>query len=138
MSRGPKFVTQSVFSVRDCNANPKSLYVFGDNLMRFGTGGQAIIRYCANSHGVITKRAPNNQPDAYFNDSQLDTFKECVDDDIADMLDKAQHYEVVVLPSNGLGTGLSRLPTVAPLCFQYLCDKLFQATGLRQTSKGFQ
>ena len=42
---------QKHFSVEDCNNNPDKIYVFGDNLIHKGKGGQAIIRDCCNAFG---------------------------------------------------------------------------------------
>ena len=59
---------QKHFSVEDCNNNPDKIYVFGDNLIHKGKGGQAIIRDCHNAYGIPTKRLPSMDSDSFFND----------------------------------------------------------------------
>jgi hypothetical protein len=112
---------QEVFSVEDCEANPNKLYIFGDNLLRKGSGpysGQAVIRHCKNAHGIATKREPNNMPYAFFSDKQ-DEF-EAVGEDFFALLDKISSYNVVVFPSDGLGTGRANLPNNSPAIFEFI------------------
>ena len=46
--------------------NPKHVFVFGDNLLRKGYGGAAILRNEPNVYGFVTKKAPTNNPsDSY-------------------------------------------------------------------------
>lgn len=49
-----------------CQEHPDKRFIFGDNLQRFGMGGQAIIRYEQNAIGVPTKRAPSMARSAFF------------------------------------------------------------------------
>ena len=46
--------------------HPKDIFVFGDNLLRKGTGGAAALRYNPNTYGFITKKAPSLDDSAYF------------------------------------------------------------------------
>jgi len=39
-------------------ANPNHIFVFGDNLLRKGTGGAAKLRDMKNTYGFITKKSP--------------------------------------------------------------------------------
>ena len=43
-----------------------TVFVFGDNLLRIGTGGAAKLRSLPNTHGFITKKKPTNDDDAFF------------------------------------------------------------------------
>lgn len=40
-------------------ANREKIYVFGDNMKRYGKRGQAVIRDEPNAFGVATKRHPS-------------------------------------------------------------------------------
>lgn len=49
-----------------CQRHPDKVFVFGDNLMRFGKGGQAVIRDEPNALGVSTKRKPSMGKGSFF------------------------------------------------------------------------
>ncbi len=66
----PKYVTEKF--LRD---NPNVIFVFGDNLIRKGKGGAAILRDEPNTYGFITKKAPNNNDDSFYRPNEyLDVF----------------------------------------------------------------
>lgn len=46
--------------------NPDCIFVFGDNLLRKGKGGAAILRDEPNTYGFITKKAPNNKKESFY------------------------------------------------------------------------
>lgn len=101
-------------------ANPKFMFVFGDNLRRVGKGGQAIIRDEPNAVGLATKNAPSRAPHAFFSDNNTDEI--AISDEILRILRLAT-YRMVVIPFTDrveLGTGLSELPTRAPLLYEIL------------------
>lgn len=125
------------FSKDKCYANPKYLYVFGDNLLRKGERGQAVIRRCYNSAGIITKKYPSNSEGSFFLDADIDEFKEILETDISDIFTRMTKYNALVFPKDGLGTGLAALPTTSPLCFKYLSLRLEEITGYKHNSKGF-
>ncbi len=124
----------------DIQANPHLLYLFGDNLDRQGMGGQAgEMRGEPNSFGIATKRSISHSfPDDYFHDHE---------DDVIDIINKEfislyskmfeyrssgfgmsdnvkDVYQGIVIPSEGLGTGLSRMPELAPKALAHLDAKL--------------
>ncbi len=118
---------QEVFSIEDCEANPHKLYVFGDNLLRKGSGpysGQAVIRHCKNAHGVATKREPNNMPYAFFSD-KLEEFR-AVDIDLYRIHYKAHELgcTTLVFPKAGLGTGRACLAEKSPGIAKYIQEWL--------------
>jgi hypothetical protein len=47
-------------------ANPNHVFVFGDNLLRRGRGGAAILRDEPNTRGFTTKKAPNNEDASFY------------------------------------------------------------------------
>lgn len=95
------------------------LFVFGDNLMRVGYGGQAAeARGELNVVGIPTKISPNT----YFNDSE-EHFIEAKKQIVQAFVILAQHLQNnkdVVWPKDGVGTGLAQLPRRAPLIWDGL------------------
>lgn len=106
-------VYQKMIHREDLRANPDKFYVFGDNAVRIGMGGQAgEMRGEPNAIGVATKRAPSMSPGSFFSDCEEDARTLA-----ADMLivnSALMTAKIVVVPRDGLGTGLSQLPTRAP------------------------
>lgn len=109
-----------------CARNPENWFVYGDNLLREGKGGQAVIRDCPNAVGVATKRAPHMAPNAFF--------KEGNDDDlqaVASDLDLIWLYlesgKTVVIPVTNdlqpsLGLERAELPKRAPSIYEMICE----------------
>jgi len=110
----------------DVKANPNKIYVFGDNTQRKGTGGQAQIRNNPNAMGIATKLSPSMESSAFMNDRDLAKNKSIIDADIAKI--KATG-KPVVLPKDGLGTGLAKLKEKAPQTYNYLKQRLLQEFG---------
>ena len=101
---------------------PDALFVFGDNDQRSGFSGQAkAMRGEPNSIGVRTKAAPSTTEQSYWSDETLAQNIGKIDEDFA-RIDK--HEGLVVLPSAGLGTGLSQLQTRAPRTLAYIAQKI--------------
>jgi hypothetical protein len=48
------------------DSNPKSVFVFGDNTIRQGYGGAAILRDHPQSYGFITKKYPDNKDESFY------------------------------------------------------------------------
>ena len=46
--------------------NPDSYFIFGDNLIREGMGGAAILRYHPHAIGFITKKYPDNKDNSFY------------------------------------------------------------------------
>jgi hypothetical protein len=46
--------------------HPKCIFVFGDNTLRRGKKGAAILRDEINAYGFITKKYPNYNPESYY------------------------------------------------------------------------
>jgi|SRR6185312_1129954 len=116
-------IKQSCIYREDLRNNPDILYIFGDNLDRIGNGGQAKeMRGERNSFGIATKRSiSHNYPKDYFFDNQPDVIP----------ILKKEFYSLrywisstkpkaIVIPTNGIGTGLSKLPIFAPKALEYI------------------
>lgn len=105
----------------DLKANPKIYYVFGDNKMRVGYGGQAReMRGELNAIGVITKKDPS----LYLNDAidyeWYDEYLHSDDGDLAKIWKLLSNNEIVVFPALGIGTGLANMEFKAPRCWNQL------------------
>jgi hypothetical protein len=100
------------------------LFVFGDNDVHKGAGGQAIIRGLPNSIGIPTKKYPNNNPDSFYTDLEYFSNKRKIELAIQTIISESPNYKYIVLPQNGIGTGLARLPTLAPKTYAYLTQRL--------------
>jgi len=118
-------IQEDWFSLKQCLENPNKLYVFGDNMIRRGKGGQASIREAVNSIGLATKRLPSMTEDSFFSDKE-DEYT-VVEEDIEKILSEMQkdlRYDTLVLPADGLGTGLSQMPTKSPELFEHMVSLL--------------
>lgn len=116
----------------DLRANPSVLYLFGDNAARYGRGGQASeMRGEPNAVGVRTKRLPSMDPSAFFRDDPASVVAQVamIDEDLAPVFAHARRGGVVVVPADGLGTGLSRLATSSPRTAAYLEAALARLRG---------
>lgn len=102
-------------------ANPNKIYLFGDNLERTGTGGQAIIRNEPNAFGIATKKSPRRDDAAFYTDADYDEAIKIIDEDIQKALNDGR---TIVIPKAGLGTGRAQLATRAPKINQYLQNRL--------------
>jgi len=106
-------------TIKECNKHPDKIYVYGDNLIHKGKAGQAIIRDCPNAFGIPTKKYPDMKYGSFF--------KDCKEDEahIMNALHKlvrlSYNGNTIVLPKNGIGTGLAGLGYHAP----YLHIKLY-------------
>jgi len=105
--------------------NPTKYFVFGDNDMRVGTGGQAKeMRGEPNSIGVRVKKYPGNISIAYYSDIQYDfnVIKITEDFDIVKKYLKGGCD--VVIPEDKIGTGLAKLKVFAPKTLKFINDKI--------------
>lgn len=115
-----KWITRDIV-----RANPDKAFLFGDNVKRIGMGGQArAMRGESNAFGIATKYSPDMRDDAFFSDDDFIYNKRVIDADIQRLLDDDMAYEIVVIPSDGLGTGLAELDKRAPETFAYLQERL--------------
>lgn len=126
-------IKQKMIFREDIKANPHLLYIFGDNLKRYGFGGQAKeMRGEPNSFGIATKRlASHNYPEDYFHDEDPDVIG-IIDEEFKELkkfvhekISLYEHYfQAIVIPLDGIGTGLSKLPEKAPKLLEYINKKL--------------
>jgi hypothetical protein len=96
---------------------PDKIFVFGDNMKRYGKGRQAIIRDEPNAFGIATKRYPYRDDWAYFSDKEDE--KEFVLQDLRSLYKLAQH-KVIVFPAAGIGTGLAEMEKRSPMIWNMM------------------
>lgn len=115
-------ITQKRIYRSDLKANPDTLYVFGDNMQRVGLGGQAgEMRGEPNAVGVATKVSPGCGPYDYFaDDNNAPSYRTVMTTDLERVREHLRNGGLVVLPADGLGTGLSEMPKRCPQLFAYL------------------
>jgi hypothetical protein len=108
-------IYQKWISRADLQLNPKVLYVFGDNCKRVGNGGQAKeMRGEINAFGIPTKWTPGHSEDDYFYDHQRKQILPIIDGHFRILETALQDGKLVIFPTDGIGTGLSKLPEQAP------------------------
>lgn len=96
---------------QDLRNNPSIYYLFGDNTRRVGYGGQAgQMRDEPNAIGIATKENPSS----YFSEDHFIQNMRVIWDDMQPVFHAIIAGKTIVIPSDGLGTGLSRLPEMAP------------------------
>lgn len=101
----------------DLQSNPAALYVFGDNERRYGKGGQAYeMRGEPNAVGVATLAAPGE----FWSDAGFHHNRAVLDKDFARLFEAARAGVTIVLPRDGIGTGLAQMEIRAPRTFAYL------------------
>jgi hypothetical protein len=118
------------WSVNDCKRCPDSLFIFGDNDIKQGIGGQAIIRICANSIGIPTKKFPSYKNQAYYTDAEYVENCKKILKSIDKIIVESMNYNKLFFPMNGFGVGLSLLQVKAPKTLKFLNDMIKECFGI--------
>ena len=117
---------QKVFSIKDAEANPHKLYVFGENQKQQGKsaigGGQAVIRPLHNSYGFCTLYDIGR----FWTDAHYSLNLVSIERDIFELKERAKHYDCIVFPYSGLGTGRANMQKSCPLTFLYMSTRLMK------------
>jgi len=101
--------------------HPDKIFLFGDNDKGTGYGGQAKeMRNKANTIGIPTKKLPDTTPESYYTDAELDDNKKKINASIKLVINEIKKGKTIVIPSAGIGTGLSKLREKAPKTFAFL------------------
>ena len=114
-----KYTPELVKTNKDC------LFVFGDNILKKGHGGQAIIRDFSNTFGIPTKNTPSRDYTAYFGDyiqeerAVMKAIEKLVD------IKNSGQYRKICFPKHGLGTGLAHMKSKSPYIYKKMKDSLF-------------
>jgi hypothetical protein len=122
------------WKINDVKYHVNKIFIFGDNDLRIGKGGQAIIRDLNNTIGIRTKKEPNNNYNSFYSDKEYDQNILKIKEDIDKILNKIKEGYIIVLSNGGYGTGLARLNIKAPKTFKYLCDELFDKFNFVNTN----
>jgi hypothetical protein len=118
-------IRQKMIYREDLRANPEAYYMFGDNVEKRGLGGQAgHMRGEPNAIGVPTKWAPNMQPTSFFRDEDFEEVVKLITRPIFEAREHLLQGGVVVVPLDGLGTGLSKLHEKAPLINAFIEEQI--------------
>jgi len=118
-------LTQQFIYRKNLKARPEWFFVFGDNDIREGFGGQAKeMRGEPNSIGIRTKALPSTSPDSYWSDDNYEENVEKINEDLKLIKQKLENGLVVVFPEAGIGTGYAKLNEKAPLTYAYLQQSL--------------
>jgi len=119
-------IHQGYWTINSVVEQPSHLYVFGDNDIGKGKGGQAIIRDLDNSIGIPTKKLPSYDINAFYTDNEYQQNCAKIDKAIYKMLKNflKKNFTHLVFPEDGLGTGLAKLPSKAPKTNKYLENKI--------------
>ncbi len=110
-------IRQKWITRADLRANIDTLYVFGDNMAHTGFGGQAReMRGEPNAVGVPTKWVGSMAEDAFFKNEDVHNIEvlHALSDAFLKIENHLHSRKNVVIPIDGLGTGLSRLAEKAP------------------------
>ena len=113
-----------------CFKNQKCLFIYGDNDVSKGCGGQAIIRHCTNAMGIPTKKYPSYDKTSYYTDAEFKENKTNIDESIMNIIRASHKYKIIYFPHDGLGTGLADLPKRAPLTYKHLNDVIKKYFGI--------
>ncbi len=117
--------TDKIVLRSELKANPTTLYLFGDNDIRRGLGGQAKeMRGEPNAVGVSTKKLPARSEEAYKSDTELEKNKKIITNDINKAIAEwnTRKYNKLIIPQ--MGVGLAELPTRAPETYKFLQQEL--------------
>jgi len=102
--------------------NRDKLYVFGDNLLGVGYGGQAKeMRGEWNTIGIPTKKSPSE----FFSDNDYDEIVPLINIRFEVIWYYLRRYEyTIVIPQAGIGTGLADLSNKAPKIWAVVKENL--------------
>lgn len=124
-----KIEVVSRYDVALLKSAPDKVFVFGDNLIRRGTAGQAVIRHEPNAFGVPTKRFPSMTSNAFFSDQPDE--REAVITALRDLYALGRN-RIIVFPFSGLGTGLAQMSHCSPSIYEEMTRLLKEHFGFIQ------
>jgi hypothetical protein len=109
------------YTREDLKANPDKLFVFGDNYLRSGWGGQTgACREEPNAQGICTKKSPGMNEKDFLTDKEYGHNITFIMRDLLPILSALDHDKIVVWPKDGIETGLAEMPARASATFLFL------------------
>jgi hypothetical protein len=122
---------EALYTLKLARTHRDEIFVFGDNMEKWGKKGQAIIRHMHNAFGIPTKRAPKTYESAYFSDKEDEI--QAVEASLRELY-KLSRTHTLVFPLGGLGTGLAEMEKRSPKAWrrmnQILADHFGVINGL--------
>jgi hypothetical protein len=103
---GVTYMPNMRVSERWLDAHPNHRFVFGDNTIRKGKGGAAILRDHPQSIGFITKKFPNRHPNSYYTIEEYQSVFEEEMIKLKKTIDEHPEWVFIVCP---LGSNLANL-----------------------------
>lgn len=117
------FRTEKMITPAMMRAEPKTLFVFGDNMRGTGRGGQAAtMRDEPNGLGIPTKWIPSMVETAFFCDDDLPHVRGTLQKRLKKLSDHLNKGGNVVWPEDGIGTGRAQLQQRAPSIWSMIED----------------
>lgn len=105
-------------------SEPRTLFVFGDNMVGMGYGGQAReMRDEPNAVGIPTKNYPGVKPADYFCDDDFAIATAKISAAFMQLIAHAQGGGSIVWPLDDIGTGMSDLPNKSPKIWAFVQDQ---------------
>ena len=95
----PKIITAEFL-----DENPNYIFVFGDNLLRKGKKGAAILRDHPQAYGFITKKIPNNYNSSFYKPHE---YQEIFQIEYLKLVNKIKRNPDKVFLISKLGSGLA-------------------------------
>jgi hypothetical protein len=86
------------------DSNPKAIFVFGDNTIRQGYGGAAILRDHPQSYGFITKKYPDNEDKSFYRPKE---YSGIFFDELVNLREKIKEEPFKIFYISQLGGGLA-------------------------------
>lgn len=117
-----KFIRQKMILRQDLQANLDKIYIFGDNGERQGMAGQAAaMRHEPNAHGIATKPMLSD-----VMDDKKPSHWNLVLGDIHELEIRIWRERpiAIIIPEDGIGTGLAQMDKVAPRMFERMNSEL--------------
>lgn len=122
-------IFKGFWTIEDVTTSRNKIFIYGDNDMQIGLGGQAVIRNESNTLVIRTKKSSDIQNDAYYTDSEFEDNKKKILRDIKKISDELLFGAIIVFSDSGYGTGLAKLKEKAPNTYKFLCDILLEKFG---------
>lgn len=111
----PIYYHNEIYTILEINKAPDIVFVFGDNVVRQGRGGQAIIRGLPNTFGIPTKWYPDRFNTSMFTDKNPECYNIIMNHLKALECEYLQRGITVAWPVAGIGTGLANWQRFAPM-----------------------
>lgn len=86
------------------NKNKNAIFVFGDNILRQGYGGAALLRDNPQTYGFITKKYPDNQDNSFYRPNEYSVI---FFDELVKLREHIQEHPFKTFYISQLGAGLA-------------------------------